>query len=208
MAVITIPIDYEAGDQRSEAVVPICVSETDEAGRMIAPDWIRAVVPVADYLRKLAARRLRDVWRVSELAELAVRAQWRKHGDDVGICPHQRLATYARWKVEDLRCGHVRLRKHLDVLLGDGDKTIVDPVDYQSRMDSAHDVEQIRDRLERLVSKRAAATFQLLVVGHCWKEIALSFGLDESERTLNTLRKRHARAISRALGGLKHRPIR
>jgi hypothetical protein len=120
MAVVTIPFDYDA-DRCRRGLVPICISETDEEGRRIAREWFEAVVPVADYLRKLARHRLRDVWRVSELAELCVHAQWRNHGEEFGRYPHLRIAEYARWTAEDLRCGHVRLRKRLDLLLGDGD---------------------------------------------------------------------------------------
>ena len=96
-----------------------------------------AVIPVADYLRKLARDRVGDIWRVSELAELSVHAQWRKHREDFGKYPHRRIAAYARWAAEDLRCGGARLRKGLDILLGNGDKSLIDPLDYEARFENS-----------------------------------------------------------------------
>jgi hypothetical protein len=198
MSVITIPFDYNTGRYR-RGLVPICIPEMDEDGHPIAHEWFQAVVPVAEYLRHLARRRLRDVWRVSELAELAVHAQWRKHRYNFGTYPHRRISEYARWTVEDLRCGHVRLRKRMDILLGDGDKGLIDPLNYQSRFDCAHDIDQIRTELQRLVSEQAARTLDMLILGFSWEEIASSFGMDNSGRNLNLLRKKYSRAVRRVL---------
>jgi hypothetical protein len=134
MSVVTIPFDFETG-RHQRSLVPICISQTDADGHRIAPGWFEAVVPIAEYLRKLARERVRDVWRVSELAEMSVHAQWWNHGENFGRYPHRWIAEYARWAAEDLRCDHVRLRKGLDIFLGDGDKSLIDPLDYQSRFD-------------------------------------------------------------------------
>lgn len=55
-----------------------------------------AAAKMADYLRGLPRLRLRDVWRVSELAELSVHATGRNHaGKDVRR-PDRLVAAYAR----------------------------------------------------------------------------------------------------------------
>jgi hypothetical protein len=76
MPVITIPFDY---DERVHAsVVPICVSDIDAEGSVIHPDWFEyGVLPVADKLRQISRRMLKDVWRVSEITEYAVHSVWR-----------------------------------------------------------------------------------------------------------------------------------
>ena len=96
MSLVTIRFDLDTGRCR-RGLVPICISATDADGHRIAPRWIEAVIPVADYLRRLARERIGDIWRVSELAELSVHAQWRKHREDFGNYPHRRIAAYARW---------------------------------------------------------------------------------------------------------------
>jgi hypothetical protein len=64
MPVVTIPFDFEDLPDKS-SIVPICINDTDRHGTRIGWRWITAVVPIADLLRKLARRRLDDVWRVS-----------------------------------------------------------------------------------------------------------------------------------------------
>ena len=110
MSVVTIPFDFETSRDR-RGLVPICISETDADGHRISRPWFEAVIPMADYRRKRARERMHDVWRVSELAELSVHAQWRNHREDFGRYPHRRIAAYARWTAEDLRCGDTRLAK-------------------------------------------------------------------------------------------------
>src|SRR5690606_33718200 len=112
-----IPFDYDSGRYR-RCLVPICISIVDENGENIHPRWIEATAQAAGQIRQLARKVLRDVWRASELAELSLQAQWRKHGEDFGRYPHLRIARYARWKAADLRCGDWRLRKGMEILLG------------------------------------------------------------------------------------------
>ena len=136
--------------------------------------------------------------RISELAELSVHAQWRTtvrilEGFLIGGSRNTRCAG------EDLRSGHVRLCNGLDILLGDGDKSLVDPLDYQSRSDRAHDLDQLRKRLLRVASDDAARILELTLRGFSWEEIARSLGKDATERTLATLWRRHSRVIRRVL---------
>lgn len=107
MSVVTIPFDFETGRNR-QGLVPICISETDADGHRIAWPWFEAIIPIGDYLRKLARERIGDVWQVSEFAEMSLRAQWRNHRDDFGPYPHRRIAAYVRWAAEALRCGDPR----------------------------------------------------------------------------------------------------
>lgn len=113
MAVVTIPFDYEQLDDPN-AVVPICIEDTDREGRRIAWGWFTAVVPIASRLRNLARRRLEDEWRVSELTESTVHEVWYKHLDNLGLWPSARIWHHAKWKAEDLRAGGWRVRQGVD----------------------------------------------------------------------------------------------
>ena len=64
MSLVTIRIDLDTGRCR-RGFVPICISATDADGHRIAFRWIEAVIRIADYLRRLARERMRDIWRVS-----------------------------------------------------------------------------------------------------------------------------------------------
>jgi hypothetical protein len=198
MSVITIPFDSDTGRYR-RGLVPICISEIDGDGHRIAPRWIEAVVPIADYLRKLARERIGAIWRVSEVAELSVHAQWRKHRENFGNDPHRRIAAYAGWAAEDLRCGGARLRRGLDILLGDGDKSIIDPLDYQARFENNLDMIQLRNGVKQMASNHAALILDMVVSGYKWDEIAAFLGMDGHEQTVATLRRRHSRLIRRVV---------
>ena len=64
----------------------------DRHGNRIAPIWFeQGVVPVQNELRDLARHKLRDVHRVSELAEITVHKLWEMHGEDAGACPWRRV---------------------------------------------------------------------------------------------------------------------
>jgi len=123
MAVVIIPFDYEKLDDPN-SVVPICIEDTDREGRKIAPGWFKAVVPIADNLRRLARRRLDDEWRVSELTESSVHEVWHKHLDNLGFWPSARIWHHARWKAEDLRAGGRRARHGMDEPLPDDEQAL------------------------------------------------------------------------------------
>ena len=196
MPIVTIPFDYEAGRDRS-SLVPICINDTDRIGRIISRAWFEAVVPVAERLRALARQRLFDVWRVSELAELAVHANWMNHGDDYGRHPHLRIYQYARWKVEDLRCGHWRARRRLDVSLGPGAEKIADPRDYAAEYQSERLVDRLRDELRDAGMADVAEMMDMVLHGCKWPDVAWEFGRERSERVLNSLRHRYRRTMKR-----------
>jgi len=87
--VIIIPFDYEElPEAQRKKIVPICIAAADRRGNPIAPIWFEeGVAPVQNELRDLAHYRLRDVHRVSELAEITVHKLWEMHGEDAGACP-------------------------------------------------------------------------------------------------------------------------
>jgi hypothetical protein len=113
MSVVTIPFDYDKLEDPG-SVVPICIEDTDREGRRIVWGWFTAVVPIANGLRRLARRRLDDVWRVSELTESTVHDLWYKFGENLGLSPSARLWHRAKWNAEYLRAGGWRARKGWD----------------------------------------------------------------------------------------------
>jgi hypothetical protein len=146
MPVITIPFDYD--EKRHPSVVPICVSGTDAEGNAIHPDWFEhGVVPVADNLRRIAQRILKDVWRVSEITEHAVHSVWRNRGADLPSDPEIVIYRRAKWHAEDLRVGGRRARIGADVEL------------FSATVDLLRDQFELvgetgnRDTLDRLVAQ-------------------------------------------------------
>lgn len=117
MSIVTIPFGYDS-DRHQRGLIPIYLNRYDELDREIPRPWFEAVARVAEYLRKLARKVLGDVWCASELADLCVQAQWRQHGENFGKYPHRRIAAYARWKAKDLRCGHWRIRRGIEICWG------------------------------------------------------------------------------------------
>jgi hypothetical protein len=198
MSIVTIPFDYDSGRYR-HGLIPIYLSLYDEHGREIPRPWFDAVARVAEYLRNLARKVLGDVWRVSELADLCVQAQWRAHGEDFGNYPHRRIAEYARWKAADLRCGHWRLRRGIEILLGDGAERLHDPFDYEAAFQDARTVEQLRGHLRDTGKSDLLAALDMILHGCRWDEIAGALGKDPTEQNVNTLRRRYVRTLRRVI---------
>src|SRR4051812_21024295 len=116
MSVITIPFGYEElPDHQRRGIVPICIPTHDDDGRQIAWGWFEAVAVVQSPLRGLARFFLEDEWRVSELAESAVKIVWRNHGEDYGRSPSARVYAQAKWCAKDLKAGSARDRRGLNV---------------------------------------------------------------------------------------------
>ena len=198
MAVVTIPFDYETGRYR-RGLIPICISDTDEYGQQIEWRWFEAAAKMADYLRSLARLRLRDVWRVSELAELSIHANGRNHAGKEVRRPDRLVAAYARWTAEDLRCGDHRLRKCTEVLLGDGDRNLVDPFDQAASILNVRALDECREALRRQGPGNLAVTFDMRLSGHSWEEIADALGCEVDERGRKLLSVRLSRAIRRVV---------
>lgn len=177
MSVITIPFGYEKlPDQQRDLIVPICVPSFDDDGRKIAWTWFEAVAAAQYPLRGLARFFLEDEWRVSELAEAALKIVWRTHGEDFGYSPAGRIYTQAKWCAKDLKAGSSRDRRGLNVRLDEFDQSLrdrllVDPCDYEAQycldMDLAALGQEYRDRDLGEIDQM----LQLFRDGCNWKEI-------------------------------------
>lgn len=75
MDMVVIPFNFEKlSPAEQEKVVPICVTRKDRHGNNIAWGWFEAVSKIQGPLKSLAQRFLYDVWRTSEIADLAVQS--------------------------------------------------------------------------------------------------------------------------------------
>ena len=150
MAVVTIPFDFD--EDTADAIIPICISDTDCEGSLIHPDWFEhGVVPVADPLRRIAARVLNDQWRVSEIAENAVHSLWRTSRGNLGSDPSLRVLKRAHWHAEDLRVGGRRARRKTEVeLFADTLHSLQDQFDFVAALEAKDTLDRILMELDRL----------------------------------------------------------
>lgn len=213
MSLVIIPFDYEDSDDHA-FIVPICIEDTDRYGRKIAWGWFTAVVPIANWLRGLALRRLGDVWRVSELTETTVHEVWHKHLDDFGLLPSARIWRHAKWKAEDLRVGGFRIRQGKEQPLPEDQNALAalirlaDPKALarllpQREWDFASELEQ-EEFFDALVGEmklrgdiQASVMLDMVRHGMCRAEISAHF-----RKKPNTLTQALHRAIKRALKDL------
>ena len=111
MDIVVIPFNFEKLSPAEQVkVVPICVTRKDRHGNNIARGWFEAVSKIQAPLRSLA-RRFLDVWRTSEIADLAVQSGFRSHGEDFGQRPERRIYVQAKWCAQDLQAGTQRERR-------------------------------------------------------------------------------------------------
>ncbi len=149
MPAVIIPFDYD--EKSHSSVVPICINDTDANGNLIYRGWIeQGVIPAADRLRRAAKDILKDVWRVSEIADYAVHSIWAHRGFNLGVDPHVRVAIRASWYAEDLAVGGRRIRRGADLQLFEETLELL-----RDQFDLVADVEN-RDRLEKLVAQANA----------------------------------------------------
>jgi hypothetical protein len=150
MAVVTIPFDFD--EDTADSIVPICISDTDCEGSLILSDWFEhGVVPVADPLRRLAARVLKDKWRVSEITEKAVHSLWKTHRANLGDEPSLRVLKRAHWHAEDLRVGGRRARRKTEVELFTATlDSLQDQFDFVSDFEAKDTLDRILTELDRL----------------------------------------------------------
>jgi hypothetical protein len=157
MGVVIIPFDYEQlPESQRKTIVPICIASVDRHGNPIARVWFEeGVVPVQNQLRNLARYKIRDVRRVSELAEITVHKLWERHGQDAGIWPWRRVWARAIWEARDLAAGESRWHiKHTvplalnsleQDLYGNG---LPDPTDYDQVYERELLIELVQRRIE------------------------------------------------------------
>ena len=176
MGLVTIPFDFDES-RDLPLVVPICIEDTDRHGHLINPGWLRAVVPIAEPLRRLAHRVIGDRWLVSELTEGSVHAQWYEHGDDLGRNPSGRIYAHAKWRAQDLKAGGRNARRGVDVEL-------LDSVRARLRAaENVHDEAEFREiitSLEELFAAKGVPhvceMLDMWLYGHKWEEIAEQVG--------------------------------
>jgi hypothetical protein len=176
MGLVTIPLDFDE-TRNPHRVIPICIEDTDRYGRAINPAWFLAVFPIADPLRRLAARILGDVWRVSELTEGSVHAQWYKHGDDLGRNPSGRIYSHAKWRAQDLRAGGRNARRGIEVELLDALRAKLRAADDLSLHVEAQQIAAALDqRFQANGVPHVSEMMDLWLYGWKWPEIAEHVG--------------------------------
>jgi len=161
-------------------ICPICIALADRHGNPIAPIWFeQGVAPVQNELRDLAHYRLRDVHRVSELAEITVHKLWEMHGEDAGACPWRRVWVRAIWEARDMAAGESRwfLRRTVPLALDSLDQNLygsalTDPTHYDDVVARKLLVELVERRIENDHREDFREAFKMLRQGYTWDEIA------------------------------------
>jgi len=176
MGLVTIPFDFhEISDPHK--VIPICIEDTDRFGHVIHPGWFRAVLPIADPLRQLARRILGDAWRVSELAEGSVHAQWYKHRDNLGRNPSGRIYAHAKWRVQDLRAGGRNARRGIEVeFLEAVHASLLFADNLSSRAEMQEIAAALDQHFQRSGVAHVSEMMDLWLYGWSWPEIADHIG--------------------------------
>jgi hypothetical protein len=176
VGLITIPFDFDK-NPRAQAIVPICIEDTDRYGKPIDFGWFLAVVPVAESLRSLARGMLRDVWLVSELAEGSVHALWHEHGGNLGRSPSGRILAHARWRARDMRDGGRNARRGVEVELLEKILAALRSADDISRSAEAKDIQEVLKRhFEERGVPHVSQMMDLWLQGAGWPEIAEQIG--------------------------------
>jgi hypothetical protein len=176
MGLVTIPFDFDESRDLPR-VIPICIEDTDRHGHLINPGWLRAVVPIADPLRRLAQRVMGDGWLVSELTEGSVHAQWYEHGDDLGRNPSGRIYAHAKWRARDLKAGGRNARRGVEVELLDSLRSRLQAL--ENVHDQAEYREIVRALEEHFTAKGVSHVGEMLDMwlhGLKWDEIAEQVG--------------------------------
>lgn len=200
MDVVVIPFNFEELPPAEQTkVVPICLARQDRQGKNIAWGWFEAVSKVQNPLRSLARRLLRDVWRTSEISDMAVQSLWASHGDDLGRRPENRVYTQAKWYAQDLQAGSQRERRGRTVALEDLEesirkKALVDPAEYDARYMAGIQLSELSRRLEELGKGDVSEMLDHLRNGCTWDEIAGLTG-----QTANTAQRRFWRWIGKVI---------
>jgi hypothetical protein len=203
MSVITVPFDFD--EKEHSGIVPIGISTVDANGNEIPKEWIElGVVPVADPLRKVAARVLNDVWRVSEITDHAVHSLARRNGANVGDAPELRVLKCAHWYAEDLRVGGRRYRRSMDVELFDSTlDALQDQADIVRDLEHRDTVDRLMQQLERMGLDEVREMVPMMLRDCDADEFCAKFG-----KSRNTISQQFYRGIRKAatLAGIPLRP--
>jgi hypothetical protein len=174
MAIVTIPFDYDPF--RDAHVIPICIEDTDRNGLPINRGWLEAVVPIADPLRALTRRVLKDVWCVSEVAEKSVHGVWGSHGEDLGRNPSSRIWSYAQWAALDIRDGGRNARRREQALLASLTRKLRSTSDVQTEVEAEELRRILREHFEEQGVEHINEMLDMWLHGNGWKDIARQVG--------------------------------
>jgi hypothetical protein len=143
---VMIPENHEEA-----GVVPICIRCIDDRGHRVNRGWIEAARPIAEHLRHLARHVMRDIARVSELAEGSVHTLSARFGDQLGRNPSVRIWVDAKWRARHLAAGGRRIYSGKEVQLLDHMSAVLkEPYDFESALLDRDLLERLRDRLRQL----------------------------------------------------------
>src|SRR4051794_27840359 len=182
--------------------VPIFISDVDYEGRLVDPGWIEAVTPIANPLRGLARRHLRDVRLVSELAETSVHSLNARHGSDLGQRPSSRIYVDAAWRALDWSAGGRRRRIGLEVQLTEAMMACLkDPADVAMALEERDLLGKLESRLEEAGLDDVHLLMQLKLAD-AEDMIEEVFGAAPNTQKRNTLLQRWKRTMQRTLKAL------
>ncbi len=190
---VTIPFDYD--EKSAGSIVPICINDIDSEGNRIHPGLIElGVIPVADRLRRIATKVLKDRWRVSEITDLSVHSVWRTDGENFGPEPSLRILNRAHWFAEDLRVGGRRSRRKADVeLFATTLDTLQDRFDFAAQLEAKDTLDRLMEELERLGLDDVRAMVPMMLRECESDELVRRFG-----KSRNTISQRFYRGMRKA----------
>jgi hypothetical protein len=192
--VILIPTNY-----LEERVVPICIRTVDDEGRHVFEGWIDAVRPVADPLRRLAAKVLGDINRVSELTEGSVHVLSATHGSELGYTPSTRVLRDAKWRARDMLAGNRRLRVGRDVeLRNEMLASLRDPHNFAKAYEDREFLQRLEDHLRNTGQTETLIMLQMYL-SECEDDLAEVFGVRKNSQDKNTLMQRFRRTLQRTV---------
>lgn len=183
-------------------VVPICISDIDKSGKPVFKGWIDAVPQVAEPLRRLA-RKLGDVWLVSELTEGSVHQLSAKHGEVLGPAPSSAIYRDAAWRAADMAAGGRRERDGLNLQLMQVMLACLrEPYSFERAYEDAEFFERLLEELKR-TGKSDIARMVQMYLADAEDQIPAAFGIEEKTgKAWQNLSKRFLRSIRRAAGSL------
>lgn len=175
------------------------MNDTDENGETICFGWIEAVVPIQEKLRTLSRRVLGDVWRVSEVTDIAIHQFWRQYREGPGCHPSFRVYRTAKRAAHILEDpgGREHLARNLllDALEGyRRDALIADTVDTERGYQANLDIGWLEKKVREMGRKSELDAYRMLRAGYDWHEISQRIG--ESPNTLHLRFQRLVRGIA------------
>ncbi len=183
-------------------VVPICISQVDGFGNSVFQGWIDAVPPVADPLRRLA-RKLGDIWLVSQLTEESVHQLSARHGEVLGPAPSSAIYRDAAWRAADMQAGGRREREGLNIQLVDAMMACLREPDSFAR---AYEDAEFFERLLQEIGAKDMKDVELMVkmyLADAEDDIPATFGIEKKTSTAwQSLSKRFLRGIRKAANSL------